>query len=382
MGLDINANHVRAVSEGIVVGTARPLHLGRGTQVWEIRIENEKGQLVCISRLTLAVVPRQVAEALAHECRRDAPYAALGPDVLLDAVAAAGFEPDGRLLALASYENRVYQVGIEEGRRWSPSSIAPAAGATRRSTRNMHSPRSLNRPSCRSSRRWSSTDVSLLDYGVSASRFIRAAADARRNLNRPTISRGWGGCSRASTASARADTLSRSRPGSMSILLCVEPARAVLASGLLPTRLPTVIARIDARSPTLFEQRFAVGAERATFRLHGDCHGGNVLWTDAGPHFVDLDDARIGHCGAGSVDARAIAAGAGCAARRLCGVSRFQLRANCALIEPLRIMRQIHGPAGSRSAGTIRRFRSRSRTSAKRAGGSSTCNDLAEAQRS
>ncbi|MGA9341976.1 MAG: hotdog fold thioesterase [Rhodanobacteraceae bacterium] len=59
VGLDINANHVRAVSEGIVVGTARPLHLGRGTQVWEIRIESEKGQLVCISRLTLAVVPRQ-----------------------------------------------------------------------------------------------------------------------------------------------------------------------------------------------------------------------------------------------------------------------------------------------------------------------------------
>jgi len=59
VGLDINANHVRAVTEGVVTGTARPLHIGRSTQVWEIRIEDEHGKLVCISRLTLAVVPRQ-----------------------------------------------------------------------------------------------------------------------------------------------------------------------------------------------------------------------------------------------------------------------------------------------------------------------------------
>jgi len=57
VGLDINANHVRAVREGRVTGTAKPLHLGRSTQVWDIRIENEAGQLVCVSRLTMAVVP-------------------------------------------------------------------------------------------------------------------------------------------------------------------------------------------------------------------------------------------------------------------------------------------------------------------------------------
>ena len=60
VGLDINANHVRGVKSGMVIGTARPLHLGRSTQVWEIRIEDEKQKLVCISRLTMAVVPRQV----------------------------------------------------------------------------------------------------------------------------------------------------------------------------------------------------------------------------------------------------------------------------------------------------------------------------------
>jgi 1,4-dihydroxy-2-naphthoyl-CoA hydrolase len=60
VGLDINANHVRGVKSGTVTGTARPIHLGRSTQVWEIRIEDEQGKLVCIARLTMAVIPRQV----------------------------------------------------------------------------------------------------------------------------------------------------------------------------------------------------------------------------------------------------------------------------------------------------------------------------------
>lgn len=56
VGLEINANHLRAVREGVVTGTARPLHLGRSTQVWEIRIVDAEGRLSCVSRLTMAVV--------------------------------------------------------------------------------------------------------------------------------------------------------------------------------------------------------------------------------------------------------------------------------------------------------------------------------------
>lgn len=58
VGIEINANHLRGVRAGIVTGTARPLHVGRSTQVWEIRVEDAAGKLVCISRLTLAVVPK------------------------------------------------------------------------------------------------------------------------------------------------------------------------------------------------------------------------------------------------------------------------------------------------------------------------------------
>ena len=57
VGIEINANHLRAVREGHVTGTARPLHLGRSTQVWEIRIVDDQGRLSCVSRITLAVVP-------------------------------------------------------------------------------------------------------------------------------------------------------------------------------------------------------------------------------------------------------------------------------------------------------------------------------------
>lgn len=59
VGLDINANHLRGVREGTVTGTARALHLGRSTQVWEIRIADADDLLVSIARLTMAVVPRR-----------------------------------------------------------------------------------------------------------------------------------------------------------------------------------------------------------------------------------------------------------------------------------------------------------------------------------
>lgn len=58
VGLEINANHVRGVREGFVVGTACAVHLGRRTQVWEIRITDSRDKLVCISRITLAVLER------------------------------------------------------------------------------------------------------------------------------------------------------------------------------------------------------------------------------------------------------------------------------------------------------------------------------------
>jgi 1,4-dihydroxy-2-naphthoyl-CoA hydrolase len=62
VGLDINANHIRGVKGGFVIGTARPIHVGRSTHVWGIEIRDEAERLVCIARLTMAVLPRDASE--------------------------------------------------------------------------------------------------------------------------------------------------------------------------------------------------------------------------------------------------------------------------------------------------------------------------------
>ncbi len=59
VGLEINANHIKSVKSGYVFGIARPIHLGQRTQVWEIRITNEQQELVCISRLTMAIIDKR-----------------------------------------------------------------------------------------------------------------------------------------------------------------------------------------------------------------------------------------------------------------------------------------------------------------------------------
>lgn len=59
VGLEINANHIKSVRSGFVVGTSKPIHIGKRTQVWEIRIMNEQNELVCISRITMAVLDKK-----------------------------------------------------------------------------------------------------------------------------------------------------------------------------------------------------------------------------------------------------------------------------------------------------------------------------------
>ena len=62
VGQEINGNHLRAVKDGIVRATARPIHVGRSSQVWSIEIADEQGRLVCVSRCTMAVVPIRTSE--------------------------------------------------------------------------------------------------------------------------------------------------------------------------------------------------------------------------------------------------------------------------------------------------------------------------------
>jgi|ERR1035437_1135926 1,4-dihydroxy-2-naphthoyl-CoA hydrolase len=60
VGLEINANHIRSVKDGYVFGTANPLHVGKSTHIWEIKLVNDKDQLVCISRITIAILDKKL----------------------------------------------------------------------------------------------------------------------------------------------------------------------------------------------------------------------------------------------------------------------------------------------------------------------------------
>ena len=223
----------------------------------------------------------------------DTPYASLTPDLVLDAVGACGRWPDGRLLALNSYENRVWQVGLEDS--------APVIVK-------------FYRPG-----RW--TDAAIIEEHE----FARELADAELPVVAPLAFEGhtllrhegfryalsprhggrapeleapdqlqWMGrlIARMHVVGARAPFAHRGKLDRDTMV--TQPMLAVLDSSLLPTSLHTNYRAAAARLDHAISARLAVVGAVPQLRLHGDCHPGNILWTDAGPHFVDLDDARSG----------------------------------------------------------------------------------------
>ncbi|WP_049621182.1 serine/threonine protein kinase [Frateuria defendens] len=223
----------------------------------------------------------------------DTPYANLTPDLVLDAVAACGLWPDGRLLALNSYENRVWQVGIEDEApviakfyrpgRWSDAAILEEhafAQELAAAELPVVAPRIVG-------------GRTLLHHGG-----YRYALWPRRGGRAPSLESAtqleWLGrlIARLHAVGAREPFAYR---GALDRASMIErPMQAVLDSALLPgtqrERYRAAASRLDAAIAARLE---AVGPVRR-LRLHGDCHPGNLLWTDEGPHFVDLDDARMG----------------------------------------------------------------------------------------
>ena len=222
-----------------------------------------------------------------------APYANLTPDLVLDAVGACGLWPDGRLLALNSYENRVWQVGIEDQApiiakfyrpgRWSDAAIAEEhAFALELGGDELPVVAPL-----------AFDGKTLLEHAC-----YRYALYPRRGGRAPSLESAaqleWLGrlIARLHAVGSRASFLHRERVERATLI--ERPAQAVQASPLLPPHLAedyrTAVRRLG---DDVAERMDAVGPVRP-LRLHGDCHPGNLLWTDAGPHFVDLDDARTG----------------------------------------------------------------------------------------
>ncbi|WP_058557884.1 serine/threonine protein kinase [Thiohalocapsa sp. ML1] len=221
------------------------------------------------------------------------PYATLTPDRVLDAVESAGFAVDGRLLALNSYENRVYQVGLDDG----PPVIAKFYRAARWSDAQILEEHAF-------AAELADADVPLVPPlardGATLLRHqdLRFTLTPRRGgrapeLDDPDVLR------RLGRLLARLHNVGATHAFTHRPALTVEsfgelPGAYVLAAGWLPPELEpayrSVLEQALVEVRACFER---AGAVRG-LRLHGDCHRGNILWTDAGAHFVDLDDARMG----------------------------------------------------------------------------------------
>ena len=287
------------------------------------------------------------------------PFSTLTPDVVLDALASVGLYGDGRLMALSSYENRVYQVTLEDGERvvakfyrpgrWSEAQIleehafaaelmaaeVPAVGPLVLAGRTLHpfGGFAFSVSPWRGGRQPELDDFEVLEWIGRFLARIHTVGAARLFTERPTL-----GLQPFGT----------------------EPRDWLLQHGLIPLDMQSAwrdacdnALELIATSAYSASATGHFGLNNATvLRLHGDCHPGNILWTPldewgrGGPHFVDLDDARMGPAVQDlwmllSGDRRQ-------RTHQLCalldGYEQFRPfdRRELALIEPLRTLRLIH----------------------------------------
>ncbi len=221
------------------------------------------------------------------------PYAALTPDTLLDAVESTGLHADGRMLALNSYENRVYQVWLDEAppvvakfyrpERWSDAAILEEHAYT--------------------------ADLAAREIPVVPPLIVngqtlfehagfRFAVYPRQGGRVPELSDPetleWLGRFIGRIHAVGALKPFQDRPALNIESFGVEPRAYLLEHDWLPLELKSVWEGVSAQALDGVRYAFERAGDFAAIRLHGDCHMGNVLWTDDGPHFVDFDDSRMG----------------------------------------------------------------------------------------
>jgi len=274
-----------------------------------------------------------------------APYADLSPELILDALEAVGQRCDGRVLALNSYENRVYQIGIEDAApvvakfyrpaRWSDAAlreehafaaelaaqeipvVAPLViGGTSLFTRSGYRYAVFPRRGGRWPELGTATDREWVGRFLGRIHGVGRAARfrERRQLDREELGR--------------------------------KARDFVLDLDLLPDYLADKYAEVTDALLDAVEVKAADWGGARLGRILGDCHRGNILWTDAGPHFVDLDDCLNGPA---IQDLWMLLSGDQREMRRdladmLRGYEQFLPfdRGELALIEPLRALRMIH----------------------------------------
>jgi len=220
-------------------------------------------------------------------------YSGLTPDVLLDAVDLCGYRTSGRFLALNSYENRVYQIGLEDeppvivkfyrpGRWTSAAILEEHAFALELADREIPVVSPLN---CNDSTLHRHAGYRFAIYPRQGGRWPEL--DHRED-------RLWMG-----RFIGRIHAVGAVRPFAHRPVLTIESfgyqsCRFLLEQGFLPAHIETAYRTLTEDLLQQVSQRFSGAGTVRQIRLHGDCHPGNILWTEDGPHFVDLDDCRTG----------------------------------------------------------------------------------------
>ncbi|NBW89920.1 MAG: serine/threonine protein kinase [Gammaproteobacteria bacterium] len=285
---------------------------------------------------------------MTNESSAEQPFAGLTPDVVIESLERLGIECDGRLFALNSYENRVYQVGVgaQEMRvlkfyrpgRWTDAQILEEHAFTREllaADLPVAAPEIID-------------GTTLLHHaGLRYALFPRLAAraveiDARGSLE--LIGRTLG---RMHAVGARARFAVR--PALTSERLGWHARDVLLDSPLLDESLADKYAEVSGELLEAVDAAIERVGPAASIRLHGDCHLGNILWNERGPVFVDLDDCMMGPriqdlwmFLSGSEDEREaqwreLVAGY----RQFHDVEKFERE----LVEPLRALRMVHHAA-------------------------------------
>jgi Ser/Thr protein kinase RdoA (MazF antagonist) len=223
-----------------------------------------------------------------------APYTGLTPDCVLDALDSVGLRGDGRLLALNSYENRVYQVWMEDGPALVAKFYRPARWTDAQILEEHAFVADLADADIPAVAATALTDARTL-HAFSGFRF---AAYPKRGGRAPELedrnTLKWLGRVIGRMHALGAQQAFAHRPALTIASFGEESRDFLLAHGFIPTDLVDAYRSVVAQALDGIRHSFIRAGDVRTLRLHGDCHAGNVLWTDAGPHFVDFDDARMG----------------------------------------------------------------------------------------
>ena len=223
----------------------------------------------------------------------DKPFSALSPDVILDSLQGVGLFPDGRLLALNSYENRVYQAGMEEGPplvvkyyrkdRWTDEAILEEHGF-------VEALFDREIPVVPALKMKGGTLHAFGDFRFSVfEKRGGRAPDLDREDTLEWIGRFLGRIHAVGYLESY-----KTRPPLDIETFGYEPMDYLLSSGFIPPELAEPYACAVRLALQGAVRSFERAGEYRPLRLHGDCHSGNLLWTEKGPHFVDFDDSRMG----------------------------------------------------------------------------------------